>query len=74
MSERACLSSLNMQICGFFNRSLGTPIHFILKWRSINYPFICMLISPLFLIFNTEFKILLRLIRVDEATRICVLE
>lgn len=69
MSERACLSSLNMQICRFFSRSLGTPIHLILKGRSINYPFICVLINPLFLIFNTEFKILLCLIHVNEDLR-----
>ena len=32
-----------------------TVIHLIPKWRPINYSFVCMLISPLRLIFTTKF-------------------
>ena len=65
---RANQSSINsgfkwMQLKKFYK----TPIHLIPKWRPINYFFVCMLISPLCLIFTS--KILLFFIQVDEAKR-----
>ena len=42
-------------------------IHLIPKWRPINYSFVCMLISPLRLIFTSKFFCFLY---VDEAKRV----
>ena len=38
-----------------FSKEFNGYIHLIPKWRPINYSFVCMLISPLRLIFTSKF-------------------